>query len=63
MKEQIQPTILLPGAFYRVSVSVCAVPFAFALRNATKQSVAKPANIVTDTNDSGPWKVALKKSR
>ena len=34
---------------------MCALPFALAQRNATKQSVAEPTNIivVTNTNDSG----------
>src|SRR6516165_2760461 len=38
-----------------VLAAVCVIPFAFAQRNATRQSVAKPTNIivVTNTNDSG----------
>ena len=65
MKKQIDSNIethLLGGTFYVLRlVTVCAIPFALAQRNATAQSVAKldsalPANIivVTNTNDSGP---------
>ena len=47
MKKQINPTIkahLIRGAFYLLLLlAVCAIPFALAQRNATKQSVAKPA--------------------
>ena len=44
MKKQINPTIkahLVRGAFYLLLlVAVCAIPFALAQRNATKQGVA-----------------------
>ena len=44
MKKQINPTIkahLIRGAFYLLLlVAVCAIPFALAQRNATKQGVA-----------------------
>src|SRR5882724_3480103 len=47
MKKQINPTTkahLLRGAFYLLLlVTVCAIPFALAQRNATKRSVAQPA--------------------
>src|SRR5215208_6515982 len=46
MKKQINPTIkahLIRGAFYLLLLlAVCAIPFALAQRNATKQSFAKP---------------------
>ena len=47
MKKQINPTIkahLIRSAFYLLLlVAVCAIPFALAQRNTTKQGVAKPA--------------------
>jgi Right handed beta helix region len=63
-KQTIHPVQahLVHGAFYLVLLlAVCAIPFALAQRNATKQMAAKhgdalPANIilVTNTDDSGP---------
>src|SRR6476661_9022863 len=55
MKKQIRQTILLRGAFYLLSVPICAIPFGLAQPNAAKQSVVKPATtiLVTNTNDSG----------
>jgi hypothetical protein len=50
------PLIQLRGACYLLLlVVIYAIPFALAQRDATKQSVAKPTNIivVTNTNDSG----------
>jgi predicted outer membrane repeat protein len=58
MKKQIHFTIkahvIRGGAFYLLLVSVCAIPFALAQRNAPNRN-AVPANIivVTNTNDSG----------
>jgi hypothetical protein len=52
----MNPLIQLRGALYLLAVvAVCAIPFALAQRNVTKQSVAKPTTIivVTNTNDSG----------
>jgi len=47
MKKQINPTTkahLIRGAFYLLLLlAVCAIPFALAQRNATKQRVARPA--------------------
>jgi len=47
MKKQINPTIkahLIRGALYLLLlIAVCAIPFALAQRNTTKQSMARPA--------------------
>jgi N-acetylneuraminic acid mutarotase len=58
MKKQINPTIkahLIRSAFYLLLlVTVCAIPFALAQRNAAKRSVAKPSiqpNVVANTED------------
>src|SRR5215467_11274351 len=47
MKKQINPTTkahLIRGAFYLLLlIAVCAIPFALAQRNTTKQSMVRPA--------------------
>src|SRR5437763_5529010 len=61
MKIQTNPTIkayLLRGAFYLILlVSLCAIPFALAQRqahDANSQNLPATTITVTNTNDSGP---------
>src|SRR5947209_6149575 len=61
MKKQTNPTTkahLLRGAFYLILlVSLCAIPFALAqrqARDATSQNLPATTITVTNTNDSGP---------